>query len=176
MQFSIVDPFNPSATPRDIFNRFMAIAAIGTSPDEEDDDELARLESQEADADDDEDEKAEDTSDETDDPNKPEVAEKRRKKLRLARLKRKTKARAYEYTGGTDVVGIVFLEINRITDLPPERNSMLPHVVPRTVVFDVAHHFDSDTNLFRHGPIRCGFVGEENLPNPCDSAQPQPCV
>lgn len=132
MQFSIADPANPSATPQEILQRFIAIATVSESPADEDDDELARLESREAeaDADDDDDEKAEDTSDETDDPNKPEVAEKRKKRLRLARLKRKSKARAYEYTGGTDVVGIVFLEINRITDLPPERNSMLLHVVP----------------------------------------------
>jgi len=139
MHFSIADSTNTSATPHEILQRFMAIAAVSTEPDEDDDEDLARLESQEADADDDDDEKAEDTSDETDDPNKPEVAEKRKKKLRLARLKRKTKARAYEYTGGTDVVGIVFLEINKLTDLPPERNSMLPHIVPFDTIPAVAH-------------------------------------
>lgn len=63
------------------------------------------------------------TSDETDDPIKSGGTEKRKKKLRLARLKKKTKARAYEFSGGTDVVGIVFLDIVKITDLPPERNS-----------------------------------------------------
>lgn len=64
------------------------------------------------------------TSDETDDPSKPAKAEKekRRRKLRMKRLKKRAKARAYEFTGGTDVVGIVFLEICKITDLPPERN------------------------------------------------------
>ena len=76
--------------------------------DDEEDDEEADLE----------------TSDETDDPIKSGGTEKRKKKLRLARLKKKTKARAYEFSGGTDVVGIVFLDIVKISDLPPERNSM----------------------------------------------------
>lgn len=71
----------------------------------------------------DEDEADLETSDETDDPIKSGGTEKRKKKLRLARLRRKTKARAYEFSGGTDVVGIVFLDIVKITDLPPERNS-----------------------------------------------------
>lgn len=127
ISFALADPFNTSTTPQDVLQRFMTIVAVSTSAEGEEDDELARLESQEADADDDDDAKAEDTSDETDGLNKPEIAEKRKRRLRLARIKRKTKARAYEYIGGeADVVGIVFLEINRITDLPPERNSMLP--------------------------------------------------
>lgn len=77
--------------------------------------------------DDDDDEKDLETSDETDDPTKPASTEKRKKKLRLARLKKKSKKRAYEFSGGSDVVGIIFLDIGKITDLPPERNSM--HVV-----------------------------------------------
>ena len=74
-------------------------------------------------SDDDDDEKDLETSDETDDPAKPASTEKRKRKLRLARLKKKSKKRAYEFSGGSDVVGIVFLDICRITDLPPERNS-----------------------------------------------------
>ena len=69
------------------------------------------------------DEKGLEASDETDDPSKPTPKEKRKRKLRMKRLKKRAKARAYEFTGGTDVVGIVFLEIGKITDLPPERNS-----------------------------------------------------
>ena len=67
-----------------------------------------------------------DEADETDSPAKPENAEKRKRKLRLKRLKRKAKARAYEFTGGTNLVGVVFLEVGKITDLPPERNSKRP--------------------------------------------------
>ena len=98
---------------------------IATSP--EDDDEgydeavFAKIETRDEDDEDEDD----DTSDETGDVTKLEVVEKRKKKLRLARLRRKTKARAYEFTGTGDVIGIVFLEIVKITDLPPERNGTL---------------------------------------------------
>jgi phosphatidylserine decarboxylase len=67
------------------------------------------------------------TSDEADDQaGGPEVVEKRRRRLRLARLRRKSlAARAYQFSGsGTGVQGIVFMEIVRVTDLPPEKNGM----------------------------------------------------
>ncbi|KAI5296789.1 hypothetical protein KEM56_005338 [Ascosphaera pollenicola] len=50
--------------------------------------------------------------------------EKRRRRLRLARLKRRSLAkRAYEFSGARDgVSGIVFMEVLRATDLPPEKN------------------------------------------------------
>ncbi|KUJ17994.1 uncharacterized protein LY89DRAFT_34639 [Mollisia scopiformis] len=64
----------------------------------------------------------EEPSDETDDPTKPENVEKRRRKIRLRGLRKKKHQNAYEFTGGSEVVGIVFLEIGKITDLPPERN------------------------------------------------------
>lgn len=70
-------------------------------------------------------EDAEEISDEPEDPSKPESVEKKRRRLRLKRLKRKKKARAYEFMSGSDVVGIIFLEISKIIDLPPERNSMI---------------------------------------------------
>jgi phosphatidylserine decarboxylase len=68
--------------------------------------------------------KDDETSDETDDPTKPEVVEKRKRRLRIARLKRKSiAARAYQFSGaGNGVEGIVFMEISKITDLPPEKN------------------------------------------------------
>ncbi|KAL8933464.1 MAG: hypothetical protein Q9211_005771 [Gyalolechia sp. 1 TL-2023] len=122
MQFTISDPLNPSATPREIIQKFMAIAASSPGPESEDMNEFGRSESNDQNEDEDDDEKDLETSDETEDPSRLDVSEKKQKKLRLKRLKRKTKARAYEFTGGTDVVGIVFVEICKITDLPPERN------------------------------------------------------
>ena len=116
IQFTIEDPINPAASPREVLQRLLALTIASPYDDADDDSEINKLDSHDADED-------EETSDETDDPSKPEVVEKRKKKLRLARLKRKTKARAYEFTGGRDVVGIAFVEISRITDLPPERNS-----------------------------------------------------
>lgn len=125
MQFSLVDTSDLSASPQQNLQKLGAIIAIGPEEDSDEDGDLSRMDSLEIedDDDDDPDEKGRETSDETDDLSKPEKAEKRKRRLRMKRLRRKTKARAYEFTGGTDVVGIVFLEIGKITDLPPERNS-----------------------------------------------------
>jgi phosphatidylserine decarboxylase len=127
LQFALADPSNPTALPEDIFQRFAAISAMSSEGDNDEDDDFDKLERQEGNDDDEEEDDEEnnlETSDETDDPTKPVVVEKEKRKrlLRLKRLKRKTKARAYQFTGGTDVVGIIFLDIGKITDLPPERN------------------------------------------------------
>lgn len=138
LQFAIADPANPSAIPQDLFDRFIDMISMSTpTPGADEDEESKGLKMSsrgsdgynDDDEDDEEDEKDLETSDETDDPVKAGGTEKRKKKLRLARLKKKTKARAYEFSGGTDVVGIVFLDIVKITDLPPERNSRCPSVL-----------------------------------------------
>ena len=52
---------------------------------------------------------------------------KRRKKLKLARLRRKVKSKTgYEYSSNGDIAGVLFLEIQKCTDLPPERNGKSP--------------------------------------------------
>jgi phosphatidylserine decarboxylase len=57
------------------------------------------------------------------DPTKPEAIEKKKRRLRIKGLKRKKRQNPYEFTNGDgDVVGIIFLEICKITDLPPESN------------------------------------------------------
>ncbi|KAL8946276.1 MAG: hypothetical protein Q9222_007306 [Ikaeria aurantiellina] len=122
MQFTLVDPSNPSPTPQDILQKFMVMAAVSPGVDGDEIDDFGRTDSNDRNGDDDDDEKDLDTSDETEGTSKLDPSEKKRKNLRLKRLKKKTKARAYEFTGGTDVVGIVFIEICKITDLPPERN------------------------------------------------------
>jgi phosphatidylserine decarboxylase len=48
----------------------------------------------------------------------------------LAKLRRKAKQRAYEFSGKTEVAGVLFLEIQKITDLPPERNGKSAIVSP----------------------------------------------
>ena len=117
--------------------------------------------------DDDDDEKDLETSDETDDPTKPAAIEKRKKKLRLARLKKKSKKTAYEFTGGSDVVGIVFLDIGKITPLPPERN--------RTYVFVLSWqqmlNWTSNKDIIRHGSVRCSIFGPTHLSNSSHPAQ-----
>jgi phosphatidylserine decarboxylase len=120
--------------------------------DEEEEVETHKLDTRDEDDEEDDEENAVDTSEETDDPTKPEVVAKRKRKLRLKRLRRKTKARAYEFTGsGSDVIGIVFLEIVRITDLPPERNGTirLIFLLLKTLIDD------SNANFLRYGSF-CG--------------------
>ncbi|KAJ5730522.1 uncharacterized protein N7483_005030 [Penicillium malachiteum] len=114
LQFSLSDSANPSASPSDTYRKFKKVVCAG---DEDDAIEIPAAYLDDPDRD-------EETSDETDDPTKPEVVEKRRRRLRLARLRRKSlAARAYQFSGaGTGVQGIVFMEILKVTDLPPEKN------------------------------------------------------
>ena len=128
LQFSLVDTAEPQANSRQILQKLAEMVQMDPEDwreEDEEDGELSRLDSIDPDDLDEEDvdEKSPETSDEPDDPAKPSKSEKRQRKLRMRRLKKRAKARAYEFTGGTDVVGIVFLEIGKITDLPPERNS-----------------------------------------------------
>lgn len=53
--------------------------------------------------------------------------EKHKRRLKLARLKKRAKDAAYEFSGLSDLAGVLFLEIQRVSDLPPERNSELYH-------------------------------------------------
>ena len=126
----------------------MGIVGGSLEPGSTEDDLLkvdSRDQSRENDEDEDDDEEPDlETSDETDDLTKPEKAEKRKKRLRLKNLRRKTKARAYELTGANDCVGIVFMEIGRITDLPPERNGIAKNPVLHS---DQALTASSDKNI-----------------------------
>jgi phosphatidylserine decarboxylase len=123
MQFSLIDPLNLSATPDQILQKFLAIAGQTPSPDEDDEDILMRGDSNGTDAEDDDESSSDEAQDES---KKAEKREKRRKKLKLARLKRKAKNQTgYAYSSGGDVAGVLFLEIQRCSDLPPERNGEL---------------------------------------------------
>lgn len=97
----------------------MGICAQEPLEEDEDLDELDRIET----ADLEDDDEGDEPSDETDDSKKQGEKEKRKRRHRLARLKRKTKLKAYEFSGMSDVAGVLFVEIQKITDLPPERNS-----------------------------------------------------
>jgi len=115
LQFSLVDSANLAASPSDTYRKFKSLVCTG-----DEDDQLDQVPAAE-DLDDLDDQE---TSDETDGLSKPELVEKRRRRLRLARLRRKSlAARAYQFSGsGSGVQGILFIEIIRVTDLPPERN------------------------------------------------------
>ena len=123
MQFSLIDTYHPTATEEETLRRYKSVIAA----DYEDDDEiLSRTLTVEDDSgateNGDDAENDPEASDETDERS-VKVAKKEKKK-RMAHLRRKSIAvRAYEFVGGAgDVSGIIFMEILRITDLPPERN------------------------------------------------------
>ncbi|GAB7350415.1 hypothetical protein MBLNU459_g1029t1 [Dothideomycetes sp. NU459] len=120
IRFSVVDPTHASATSQQILQKFYGLVALEPTEGDDDLDDLARTDTADLEEEDEDDEQ--DPSDETDDTKTAEKAEKRKKRHRLARLKRKTKLKAYEFNGMSDVAGVLFLEIQRITDLPPERN------------------------------------------------------
>ncbi|KAK0745217.1 phosphatidylserine decarboxylase-domain-containing protein [Apiosordaria backusii] len=141
LQFSLLDILNKDATPQQVFEKFSAIArsapAVDSSltPTPSRTPVLAPTKGKEPsptpslagrqadDADEDDEYDYEDETPEDEDPTKPETAEKRRRRLRIKGLKRKKRQNAYEFiNGGSDVVGIIFLEIAKITDLPPESN------------------------------------------------------
>jgi phosphatidylserine decarboxylase len=119
----VIDTYHPTATEEETLRRYKSAIAVGN---EDDDEILSRTPTIEDDGTADHEDEAEnehETSDETDEPSAK--AAKKEKKKRKARLRRKSIAvRAYEFVGGVgDVSGIIFMEILRITDLPPERNS-----------------------------------------------------
>lgn len=125
LQFSLVDSANPSASPEEIGKKFQVYLGA-----EEEDDELSRASSHADDATLDEELDAEDFDDdqesvtENESPVKPGTADKKAKKKRLARLRRRSiAARAYNFLGDeNEINGVAFMEVIKITDLPPERN------------------------------------------------------
>ncbi|KAK3722488.1 phosphatidylserine decarboxylase [Vermiconidia calcicola] len=131
LKFTMFDPTNPAASDQQIMQKFTGLVADDGNDDEDDDDSLSRMESRDLDdvsEEDDDDDDEKDPSDETDaGPRTPsgtldeKAARRREKKIR--KLKRKNKLKAYEFSGMSDVAGVLFLEINRVTDLPPEKNS-----------------------------------------------------
>ena len=144
LQFTLVDTTNKDATNEQIFEKFSLItgaaAAVADSPRNPTPSRTPILSPTrkgkspspspslgERDADDndeeEEDEVNEDEMPEDEDPSKLETAEKRKRRLRIKGLKRKKRENLYEFTNSdSDVVGIIFLEISNIVDLPPESN------------------------------------------------------
>ncbi|KAM0257164.1 hypothetical protein ACHAQJ_004525 [Trichoderma viride] len=141
LQFTLLDTTDPTISHQQLFEKFYALigtvpvgssrnvtptetpllspsgtmrlgpssSADGLGDDYDDDDDLTELE--------------EDLGGDAEDPSKPETAEKRRRRLRIKGLKKKRRQNPYAFTNGdSDVVGIIYLEVARITDLPPESN------------------------------------------------------
>lgn len=139
LQFTLLDTANPGASPLQVLEKLynlIGTVTVGSSrnitpsmtpllnptnipksapnssssPDEDDDDEDLTEFDDEA-------------NEEGEDASKPETAERRRRRLRIRGLKRRRRQNPYAFNNGnSDVVGIIFLEICKITDLPPESN------------------------------------------------------
>jgi len=124
LEISLYDPLHTSATTQHIFQKLMGITAANKDLDDDRDSDPYLLRADSGDLDDDEDSALDEP---LEDP-KNETPEKKNRRLRLARLKRHAKQRAYEFSGLSDLDGVLFLEISRINDLPPERNG---RVLPR---------------------------------------------
>jgi phosphatidylserine decarboxylase len=104
LQFALVDGSSETATPEEIFLKWQAwLGNFVTTPSPSGDDQ---------------------------DPLSRDLGESDYDSIGGARKKVKKpesnkKGGHYELCSGTDVVGVIFLEIQSITDLPPERNSLL---------------------------------------------------
>ena len=143
LQFRLLDNSNKDATPEQMYNKFTAIAKAAPATESSRNPTPARtpvlapvagkgktpspsppLSRRPTDLEDeDEYDVYDDETPEDEDSSKPEAVEKRKRKLRIKGLKRKKRENPFEFTnGGSDVVGIVYLEIANITDLPPESN------------------------------------------------------
>lgn len=138
LQFTLVDTANLAASPQlvlDKLNSLIGTAIAGSSRSVTPSTTLlltpmsipksasASSSPEEAGDDDDLSEFDDEANEEGDDLTKPETAEKRRRRLRIKGLKKRRRQNPYAFTNGSsDVVGIIFLEICRITDLPPESN------------------------------------------------------
>ncbi|OAA72727.1 Phosphatidylserine decarboxylase [Akanthomyces lecanii RCEF 1005] len=141
LQFNLLDIANPASPHQQTMDRLQALLrsvpdasgsagvtpAASTTPQadplaefvEDDDEEVSDFEEDSND----EGEGEGEGGGEGEDASKPETAEKRRRRVRIRGLKRKNRRGAYAFTNGdSDVVGIIYLEICKITDLPPEHN------------------------------------------------------
>ena len=164
LEFSIYDPIHTSATPQQILQKLTGITA--ESADDNDTDSNLKLMRTDSAENDDEDDDDEQVGDESEDPTQTsETPEKRKRRLKLAKVKRRAKQKAYEFSGMSDLAGVVFLEISNIKDLPPEKNSERK---TRRFAILFYHRANSqlslsDQNILRHGPLRCHFTGQEDL-------------
>jgi phosphatidylserine decarboxylase len=129
IQFKLFDPALPTASSQQIMQRFASIVSDPEQDDEDDEEEdlLRRMNSRGLDDLDEEDDDEKDPSDETDDGTRTpagtsEEKQRHRRRRKLRRLRRKKKTSAYEFGAASDVAGVLFLEVKKVTDLPPEKN------------------------------------------------------
>ena len=134
LNFSLHDSSTPSASSRQIYQKFQTAVSQANGEAGDDDDEEASSQMRthiddvdEGSEDDDDDDFDDEEEDEADGARTPcganEEKTKRRRRMKLKRLRRKKNLRAYQLNEASETAGVLYLEINRITDLPPEKNS-----------------------------------------------------
>ena len=128
LSFSLYDPLHTSATPQQILQKLAGVAASSLD-DDLDEATITKTHSLDSDLEGEDDDLRHES--EVSDTNPLETPEKRKRRLKLAKIKRQATRRAYEFSGMSDVAGVLFLEISKIVDLPPERNSELSEDVPQ---------------------------------------------
>lgn len=119
LELSIYDPILTAATEQQLYQRLMTLVAGSTILEQEEDDRAA------VDGYDDDgatDARGESTDEEVNTAEQLDMPDKKRRRHKLARLRRKATQRAYEFRTSDLLDGVLFLEISRITDLPPESN------------------------------------------------------
>lgn len=125
LELSINDPVHATATPQHLQQKLLGMVA--SAPELVDGEDDMPLDSFETREDNDESDAESPESDrrpsEVSDLERLDTNEKHKRRLKLARLKKKAKERAYEFSGMSDLAGVLFLEIQKVSDLPPERNS-----------------------------------------------------
>lgn len=116
-----------------LLDRLLSLIGSTSQPDDGEDDLSARLDSTGSDSDDLDDQDNSDEQGDNDDPKNgeagtdsqstPGASERKKRRLRLAKMKKKNRARrAYEFSASSDVAGVLYLEVVKAVDLPPERN------------------------------------------------------
>ncbi|KAF5011398.1 hypothetical protein FDECE_2461 [Fusarium decemcellulare] len=133
LQFSLFDSSNPAATPQQIIEKFSNL--VGAAPFTSSRNVTPTMTpnlaptsiprstpaAQDSPSDDDD----EDDDDDLDDDEEGDDQDptKRKRRLRIRGLKKRRRNNPYAFTSnGSDVVGIIYLEVVKITDLPPESN------------------------------------------------------
>lgn len=121
MQFQLVDSANPAASPDDIRQKFRAQIM---ADHDDDTDSLSRHTSITQDDPDDDDLESLDEAEIDGQSDTSSVSDKKKSKKKLAILRKKSiAARAYEFVGAdSDIAGMIFMELLKVTDLPPEKN------------------------------------------------------
>ncbi|KAF5025237.1 hypothetical protein F66182_2703 [Fusarium sp. NRRL 66182] len=134
LQFTLFDSTNPAATPQQIFEKFhnlvgsAPVASRNVTPSMTPN--LAPTAAprsaptaQDSPSDDDSDSDVDDFDEGDEDEGDDQDATKRKRRLRIRGLKKRRRNNPFAFaSNGSDVVGIIYLEVVKITDLPPESN------------------------------------------------------